>query len=266
MTRSRPNRILAIDWSGAVSGAQRRIWLCEVARGEVRRLECGRDRDEIASHLLDEAERDPRFVVGIDFAFSFPHGFLRKRAHRAVGSVWEEARRLGEKWLSHCPFPFWGKPGKKKPGLGDPLFRRTDLEVADQAGRRPMSVFQIGGAGAVGVGSIRGMPILGRLRAGGISIWPFDEPRLPVAVEIWPRLFTGPVNKSSPEARSGLLRERYPELDRELVRSARDSDDAFDALVSGLEMDRCRRRLARLERSTDQTTRLEGRIWSPESG
>jgi hypothetical protein len=49
MSRSRPNRVLAIDWSGAIRGAQRKIWLCEVAGGEVRRLENGRTPEEIAA-------------------------------------------------------------------------------------------------------------------------------------------------------------------------------------------------------------------------
>ncbi len=171
-------RVLAIDWSGAKTGARNKIWLCEVAGGEVLRLESGRSRAEIADHLIEAAERDPRFVVGLDFAFSFPAGFLEKRAHKRVESVWEEAEMLGERWLAHCPNPpFWGKPGKKKPPLGDLLQRKTELAVGAQTRRRPMSVFQIGGAGAVGVGSIRGMPVLRRLRAAGFSIWPFHETR-----------------------------------------------------------------------------------------
>ncbi len=261
--RLKPNRILAVDWSGAARGARRKIWLCEAARGEVRRLENGRARDQIAEHLIAEAERDPNLVAGLDFAFSFPRGFLEKRAHKRVETVWEEAERLGEKWLAHCPFPFWGKPGRKKPPLGDLLHRQTELKVARQTGLRPLSVYQIGGAGVVGVGSIRGMPILGRLRAAGFAIWPFHPPRLPMVVEIWPRLFIGRLTKSAEPERRRFVSERAPGLDGKLREAAAASDDAFDALVSALEMDRWRAELGRLAPARNRAARLEGEIWRP---
>ena len=37
---------------------------------------------------------------------------------------------------------------------------------------RPKSTFQIGGAGAVGTGSLRGMPHLLTLREAGCAVWP----------------------------------------------------------------------------------------------
>lgn len=259
----RPSRIVAVDWSGAKRAAQRRIWLCEVRDGDVVRLESGRGREEIADHLIEEAAGDPDLLVGLDFAFSFPAGFLEKRAHRTVETVWREAESLGEKWLAHCPFPFWGKPGCKKPPLGDRLFRRTELEVAAEGGRRPTSVFQIGGAGAVGVGSIRGMPILARLRGAGFSVWPFHEAALPAAIEIWPRLYMGSVRKKRAGERARFLRERHPELDAGVRDAAAASDDAFDALVSALHMERHRWSFALLTRAADRTGRLEGEIWRP---
>lgn len=81
--------------------------------------------------------------------------------------------------------------------------RRTDREAPAIGGIRPKSVFQIGGAGAVGTGSLRGMPILKRLRDAGFAVWPFDAPRWPCVVEIYPRLLTGAVNKGSAGARAG---------------------------------------------------------------
>jgi hypothetical protein len=257
-------RILAVDWSGDRSAARRKIWLCEAVGGRVLRLENGRSREEVAEHLIAEAGRDPRFVVGLDFAFSFPAAFLRKRAHRRIGSVWQEAEALGEEWLAHCPSPpFWGKPGKKKPALGAALYRATDLAVAAETGRRPHSVFQIGGAGSVGVGSIRGMPVLARLRAAGFAIWPFDEPRLPLVVEIWPRLFMGNVRKSRLEERRAHLEAEGSDILDSARADAVGSDDAFDALVSALAMDRQRGRFERLRRAADGVTRLEGEIWRP---
>lgn len=258
------HRTIAVDWSGARTGARKKIWLCEVAEGRVVRLECGRSRAEVAGWLIAEGGRDPRFVVGLDFAFSFPAGFLGKRGHRRIETVWREAMTEGEGWLAECPNPpFWGKPGKRKPAFGDALHRATELEVARETGLRPLSVFQIGGVGAVGVGSLRGMPVLAELREAGFAVWPFDPPSAPLVVEIWPRLFMGRVTKSDPEARVRFLAETWPDLPEPLRVAAEESDDAFDALVSGLAMDRHREAFARLEPAEDAITRLEGAIWRP---
>jgi hypothetical protein len=240
-----------------------KIWLCEVSGGEVWRLERGRTRAEVAAYLVEEADFNPGLVVGLDFAFSFPAAFLDKRVHKGVATVWKEAELRGEDWLAHSPFPFWGKAGTKKPPKGTPLSRRTEIAVAEETGRSPKSVFQIGGAGAVGVGSLRGMPILTALREAGFAIWPFDPPRFPLVVEIWPRAFMGAVRKSRQEERARFLEERYPDLKKSVRLKAEGSDDAFDALVSALAMDRHREEFARLERVRDRQRRLEGKIWRP---
>lgn len=258
-----PRRIFAVDWSGDARAAHRKIWLCEVAGGEVVRLENGRSAGELVAHLIEEAARHPSLAVGLDFAFSFPASFLGKRGHREVDSVWREAGLMGERWLGRCPFPFWGKPGSKKPRLADEaLLRRTDRAVAEATGRAPMSVFQIGGAGAVGVASIRGMPRLLELRRAGFSIWPFHAPRLPVALEIWPRLFIGDTVKSRPEGRASFLADRLPDLPDRIRAAAEADDNAFDALLAALAMDRHRDQLARPP-ADDAIGRLEGEIWRP---
>jgi len=258
-----PSRVFAVDWSGDRTAARRKIWLCEVEGERVLKLENGRTRDEVARYLVNESKLDPSFVVGLDFAFSFPAQFLRKRAHHEVGSVWEEARRFGESWLEHCPFPFWGKPGKKKPRLGEALYRHTELEVARETSFQPLSVMQIGGAGAVGVGSIRGMPLLAELRAAGFSIWPFDPPRFPLVVEIWPRLFMGEVVKGRGAARKVYLAEHHPALGGGARHAAEESDDAFDAVISALAMDSARLEFGTLLQAEDPNTLLEGEIWCP---
>ena len=75
---SNPPRIFAIDWSGDRLNGRRKIWLAEVIRGELVRLENGRNREEISRLLIEEAMKDRRFVVGLDFAFSFPMWFCEK--------------------------------------------------------------------------------------------------------------------------------------------------------------------------------------------
>ena len=83
-----PSRIFAIDWSGDRLNCRRKIWLAEVCRGELVRLENGRNREEIARLLVEEAIEDRRFIVGLDFAFSFPMWFFRKLGVETAFDVW----------------------------------------------------------------------------------------------------------------------------------------------------------------------------------
>ncbi len=75
-------RVIAIDWSGARTGAAGKIWLAEVQDGRLLRLESGRGRDQVAEHLIAEADRDPELVVGLDFAFAFPAWFQEELGAR----------------------------------------------------------------------------------------------------------------------------------------------------------------------------------------
>ncbi len=107
------------------------------------------------------------------------------------------------------------------------------------------------------------MPILRRLRHEGFAVWPFDRAVPPLVVEIWPRVFIGTLTKSDPEARGAFLAGRHPDLAPEHLTAAAASDDAFDALVSALAMDRHLEELASLPPAADAETALEGRIWRP---
>lgn len=256
-------RVIAIDWSGDAASARRKIWLAEAVDGILVRLESGRDRAEIAAHLIDTARRDAAFVVGLDFAFSLPAWFLRERGLASAADLWTLAEREAEGWLAACCWPFWGRPGVGKPANIEAHFRRTDLEVPSVGGIRPKSVFQIGGAGAVGTGTLRGLPLLARLHRAGFSVWPFDAPGWPRVVEIYPRVLTGAVVKSSAPTRAAYLERQYPRLAASLREQAVGSEDAFDAAVSALVMARQATALATLGPTTDPVWRLEGRIWMP---
>lgn len=258
-------RVFAVDWSGALQGARRKIWLAEAVEGRLVRLEDGRERDELTRHLIEEAARGPGFVVGLDFAFSLPAWFLRERGYADAPALWAAVEREGEDWLAGCEPPFWGRPGKRRAPLpeGASATRRTEDEATRQRGVRPKSAFQIGGAGAVGTGSLRGMRLLRQLREAGFSIWPFDPPGRPLVVEIYPRLLTGPVVKSSGAARAAYLARCYPGLDSGLREWAVGSDDAFDAAVSALVMAGHAGDLASLPALDDGERRVEGAIWWP---
>ena len=124
-------------------------------------------------------------------------------------------------------------------------------------------MFQIGGAGAVGTGSLRGMPVLHRLHEAGFSVWPFCDAELPVVIEIYPRVLTGAVNKSNAEHRRTYIEERYGHLDAAMRERAASSDDAFDAAVSALVMWEHQAELAALRPARDDVERLEGATWRP---
>jgi hypothetical protein len=232
-----------------------------VSGGHVHGLEPAKNREKAIDSLLRYLQENPQSVVGLDFAFSFPEWFLGERSLRSALELWNVVAREGEKWLQECQPPFWGRPGKPKPEI-ETHYRRTELRLRSVSGIKPKSPFQIGGAGAVGTGSIQGMPFLRRLRGEGkCAVWPFDSPRDPLVVEIYPRILTGRVVKSSEEGRSAYLK-RWPALPASIISPAAASEDAFDALVSALVMDSHIDRLRNIE-AGDDISRLEGEIWVP---
>jgi hypothetical protein len=261
-----PRRAVAVDWSGSLASVRAHLWLAEAGPPGLTRLECGYDRDELVLHLVELAAEDPRLVVGLDFAFSFPRWHLRQLGVGSGRELWDRAACDGERWLERCEPPFWGKVGRPRPRSpeGCSPYRATESEELPVGGIGPKSVFQVGGAGTVGTGSIRGMPYLARLQDAGFAIWPFDRARLPLVVEIYPRYLTGPVDKSSRVARELYLEAHHAREPRQLLARAGKSQDAFDAAVSAVAMHRCAADFARLaRRRRSALDRLEGRIWRP---
>ncbi len=263
--RAIPAACIAVDWSGARTGAERRIWLGEARAGRLVRLECGRDRRALVAELIASARRDPSLACGLDFAFSLPRWFLRERGIRSSRALWRRVARAGEAWLECAEPPFWGRPGARRPPDDPqrPPWRACEGDVLRERGIGPKSVFQVGGAGTVGAGSLRGMPHLAELADAGFSIWPFDPPALPLVVEIYPRLLTGPVVRSSRVARALYLEAHFADQPRDLLRAAERSEDAFDAAVSALRMQRFAHQLTRPALPVAPEDRLEGRIWRP---
>ena len=209
-------------------------------------------------------------AVGLDFAFSFPRWFAEGRGATSVEEVWDLVAKQGESWLRDCPHPFFGRPGSRRPTHRE-LFRHTERRARKHTDLSPKSIFQIGGGGQVGTGSIRGIPHLAALREAGFSIWPFHdartptEIRTPLVIEIYPRLLTGDVIKSSfDERQEHLTGERFPEIDSALACKAASSEDAFDAAVSAVVMSRHVQEIAALTQSRDPTELIEGAIWWPQ--
>ena len=287
-----PSTVIAIDWSGRVdaAGQRRHIYSATWRAGKVH-VENGRTREEVGDWLMALAEKDPALLVGFDFCFSFPAWFLHETGASTAPEFWEIVAERGEAWLSRASEDrrFWGKPHKRPAEFSGTqlhrMLRATDIDCKLAAhipeeeravrvkGITPKSVFQIGGSGSVGTASLRGMPLLSRLRRSGFRVWPFDPPSAgkPMAVEMYSRLNTGPVHKSNPAARAAyLLRKRqedpmYAALGRAALAKARAGEDAFDALVSCIVMTGCRSGFYSLPRPSDPNYMLEGWTWAADA-
>ena len=295
------DRIVAVDWSGRVdsAGQRRHIWAGVWSGGKIA-LEAGRTREELVEWLITMANETPRMVVSLDCCFSFPAWFLAEHGCETVFEFWRKvAEGQGERWLAReCEevardVRFWGAPHKRPEEFcGESLHRMlrlTDVDnkitpkmlegdperAAKVRGITPKSPFQIGGSGSVGTGSLRAMPFLLRMWHAGFRVWPYESSRLnasrpqPLLVEMYTRLMTGAVKKSNAEARKMYLAAKkrsdavYAGLSRGVIAKALGSEDAFDALVSCLEMVRWRDEFARLKATEDAVLRLEGITWRP---
>ena len=193
---------------------------------------------------------------------------------------------------------FWGSPHKRPARFAGEgfrsMFRHADWDnkiaqalengdperAAKMKGITPKSPFQVGGSGSVGTGSLRAMPMLARLHAAGWRVWPFEDAALaaeesgprPLLVEMYTRLMTGAVAKSNALARKQYLATKrsddamFAPVSRTVMREAEGSEDAFDALVSTLEMVRHAGEFPRLRATRDAGLLLEGNTWRPGVG
>jgi len=257
--------VLAVDWSGDARAAHRRIRLAAAVPGCLVDVRAGLDRDGVTEYLL--ARAGDRVVAGLDFSFGLPAWFAREHGCADVAALWDLVAREGEEWLAACRPPFWGRGPRPRPPQ-DPA--RPGLRVTEAAARAdglaPGSTFQIGGAGAVGTGSLRGMPHLARLRAAGVAVWPFDDAGPATVLEIYPRVHTGPVVKRSVHARRAVV-DADPRIARELRAAVVDTEDAFDAALSALDMAEHLDELTALRAAPPGSpAAIEGAIWRPPVG
>ena len=248
---------LAIVWPGNKE-VRRKIWLAAVEDGQVARLESMPSRERAVQEVLKEAQANPNLIVGLDFPFSFPAWYVRHHSCANVREFWVKVRDNGLSWLDQPPFHARGS-WNSGPFGGESCLRRTDIEVLGH----PESVFKVVGPKQVAKGALTGIPALLALRDAGLAIWPFDRPKMPFALEIFPRaLYDAPVTKSDEAARRSYLGRCGGSMEPRHRRDAERSDDAFDAVVSAHRMHRERESLAMLSGPLREYE-IEGRIWAP---
>jgi hypothetical protein len=230
--------IIAVDWSGAQRRSdQLNGIVLAVADGTDVTYSGGRTRDETVDAVI---ERPGPLVVGFDFSFGFPAWFAHERGCATADQQWELAAGEGDAMLAPT-LPFWRDAGTQPPV--DRRFRRCEERLRSE-GFSAKSVFQCVGNGQVGPGSVRGMPLLRRLRDHGFSIWPFDPSGDRTAVEIYPTALR-------PLAPARYAEREYP------------TKDIRDAVLSAAVMWEHRDEFAMLPVAADGVTQLEGDVWLP---
>ena len=214
--------VAMVDWaSGMDTGRRPRkdaIWIGAVLGGVESEPVYLRNRQVAEAHIADliDSERAAgrRLMIGFDFPFGYPRGF----AEAVVGrpdplALWDWfAANLKDGPEGNDRFALAGRLNALFPGIGPFWFDGTGAGVeglphkgrdrrdhalperreAETRAAGAFTLWQMGGAGAVGGQAMTGMASLSRLRArfpGDIAVWPFEPLDRPVAfVEVWPSL------------------------------------------------------------------------------
>jgi hypothetical protein len=242
-TRKHPlfDRYLFADYSGAKSTylQKKHIALADAtvemaSRGEANVMTRCYTREslivDVQNRLAEATAAGQRVLLGFDHSYSFPVGFYETVTGEEWTS-WEQLLSLLQQGGAGLPpvgeaprvwaqqanqriaaltgvdggGPFWGPNfiQRKNPQFPFGTTRLVERRVTEASERRMKTIYQIGGAGAVGLQALFGIGYLARLRTWcreqGIFLfaWPFDGWELPeyghVLVEVYPTLFnTGP--------------------------------------------------------------------------
>ena len=87
-------QIIAVDWSGRAKGPAESLWRAEVRHGRLTELRNGLGRGELIAKLLELGEAEPRMVIGLDFAFSFPAWWCEENGGPARRTVVQRGGRV----------------------------------------------------------------------------------------------------------------------------------------------------------------------------
>lgn len=227
-----------VDWSAARDRGPApkpdAIWATVARAGRVEEPVYLRNRRVaerwLAEFIEAELAAGRRVLAGFDFPFGFPAGFAERLTGRAdplalwdwfaaeleddgsVNNRFALAGRINARFPGTGPFwfngargdiPFLPRRGSERHGHG-----MAERRAAEARAPGSFSVWQMGGAGAVGGQAMTGMAALSRLRARlgqAVAVWPFEPPEAPVVLtEIWPSLLAEAVQAAT---RPGDIRD-----------------------------------------------------------
>ena len=203
---------IGVDWSGArgprLPGLQVAECLAGTGAPAIRDNPVGGAwtrtafADWLGARLLDGS----KYLIGMDFSFSFPYTDVgayfpgAAASPRDMFALWRfaEDRCAGEdgfygRAMVRCEdtAPYFFAPGRR----GDryaPRLRRSDRRCAELGLGTPETVFKLIGPKQVGLGSLSGMRVIQKLRErpGGLSVWPAEGRNArSVCVDVFPRAF-----------------------------------------------------------------------------
>lgn len=214
--------IVMVDWSsGNDRGPTQKkdaIWIGRVTNAVESEPVYMRNRQVAEAHLAElvarELEAGRRALIGFDFPFGYPKGFAGHVVGRpdplalwdwfaahledspGANNRFQLASRLNTLFPGKGPFWFNGLkddiPGLPRKGTDRQGHGMPERREAERRAKGAFSLWQMGGAGAVGGQAMTGMAVLSRLRKRfphRIAVWPFEPLDRPVAfVEVWPSL------------------------------------------------------------------------------
>ncbi|HSM67615.1 MAG TPA: hypothetical protein VK860_15025 [Ilumatobacteraceae bacterium] len=225
------DRFVVADWSANSTPKQGRdsIWIAVADAAGVTTLNpATRAEAEARLHDIVDASAGVRTLIGIDVSLGCPSGTAaalglagdhpwRSTVEALSALVTDDDRNTNNRFavaaelnarMTGGPGPFWGCPPRAasatlaptKPSVFEPVAEwRTVEEVLRSQGRRPFSVWQLLGAGAVGGQSLLGIPMVNRL----LQRWP-------ARVAVWPT--TTGLTVPEPVAGSVVIAEVWPSM------------------------------------------------------
>ena len=188
-------RYIGIDYSGraeATAGTSA-IQVYEAQSNEnphAVRLKTGRswNRKALAEWLVDQLQQDcPRFIAGIDHAFSFPVSYMQRYGL----TTWPEfLADFVHHWPAHQQTVESLRQGNPRSG------QSNEFRLAEQWTSSAKSIFLFDVNGSVAKSTHSGLPWLQHIRqhyGDKVFFWPFDgwtpPPDRHVIVEVYPSLF-----------------------------------------------------------------------------
>jgi precorrin-8X/cobalt-precorrin-8 methylmutase len=197
-----------VDWSAASVPRTGRdsIWICwHAPSGEIIENPATRHaaKELLADWLAVALGRGERVLIGFDFPFGYPTGFVARLGLSGPPwrAVWDEIAKLLEDAPDNInnrfhvaatlnrrawnePFPFWGCPATAAgPFLGPRHHRRhqenglAERRLIDEYMPGAQPCWKLLGTGSVGGQVLTGIPVVRALR---------DDPRWRERVQIWP--------------------------------------------------------------------------------